>query len=245
MSSRLSPSPTSKVWRELSLSTKVTWRSWPGLGGVRSPWWWGVVVLKGWECGCRGSGWKVGLVPREDRSFGACIRDTKGPGDVFLRWVYRLHCSNLSRGGWLCRDMAPLRVAILRKAISVCLSAISIDATPPLRTSTTDQCFDQNLWTFGDDGDSAKAHSRISATATATLMMPYLQQETILSTYTRFRSRAATGYPYDRGHRRDGQQRPLPPALDLARAESTPALLRSTIDRTYTYRIAFAASSLR
>jgi len=38
MSSRLSPSATLKVTSEPSFSTKVTLRSWPGLGGVRWAW---------------------------------------------------------------------------------------------------------------------------------------------------------------------------------------------------------------
>jgi hypothetical protein len=38
MSSKLSPSATVKVTSEPSFSTKVTLRSWPGLGGVRWAW---------------------------------------------------------------------------------------------------------------------------------------------------------------------------------------------------------------
>ena len=39
-----------KVWVCSSLSMKVTCRSWPGAGGVRSPWWWWGVVVKGRIC---------------------------------------------------------------------------------------------------------------------------------------------------------------------------------------------------
>ena len=46
MSSRLSPSATLKVTSEPSFSTKVTLRSWPGLGGVRCACWVDWVVEK-------------------------------------------------------------------------------------------------------------------------------------------------------------------------------------------------------
>ena len=68
MSSRLSPSLTVKVWWVLSLSTMVTWRSWPGLGGSRWPCWSAVVVVKDRETRCCFSGLVIclmGCVVRE------------------------------------------------------------------------------------------------------------------------------------------------------------------------------------